>query len=144
MEFQSAEDAKRWVKEFSFELVPPCAVLLSGELGAGKTQFVQWFLEPLGVQNVASPTFAIHHVYSIRGAGSVDHVDLYRLRSDEELENCGMWDLLNQPNGMLFVEWADRLPESTWPHSWKKIFLHLQKNDANSEARKMQLRIIVP
>lgn len=132
--FANREDTRRWIKSFIPELKRPCVVLLSGDLGAGKTQFVRWFLEDLGVGETASPTFAIHHRY-----GDVDHVDLYRVESDADLEASGFWDLFAAP-GLVFVEWADRLPEDVWPANWRRVFIRLRKSGAG-EAREMEIEI---
>jgi tRNA threonylcarbamoyladenosine biosynthesis protein TsaE len=140
--FQSREDTKKWIKSFVAELRRPCVVLLSGPLGAGKTQFVRWLLEELGVQDTASPTFAIHHRYLSR-SGDVDHVDLYRVKSDEDLEASGFWDLFTQASGLVFVEWADRLPDSVWPKTWRKIRIALKKAELG-ESRELSLEIKQP
>ena len=132
------DETRKWVRDFARELKRPCMVLLSGELGAGKTQIVKWFLEDLGVKDSASPTFAIHQEYTAK-SGVIDHVDLYRLKSDADLESSGFWDLFKQPDGLLFVEWADRLPEDVWPADWKKIFIAVSKS--SDEARKLEVRL---
>jgi tRNA threonylcarbamoyladenosine biosynthesis protein TsaE len=131
LEFSSKEQTRAWVKSFAREFKRPCAVLLSGPLGAGKTQLVKWFLEDLGVADAASPTFAIHQEYHAK-QGVIDHVDLYRLKSDADLESSGFWDLLRAPQGLLFVEWAERLPENVWPEHWKKIFISIAKSGESS------------
>lgn len=141
MRFQSLEETRKWASKTAGELFQrPCVVLLSGPLGAGKTQLVKWFLSGLGVQETSSPTFAIHQEYSA-ASGAVDHVDLYRLKSDADLESSGFWDLLTQPQALLFVEWADRLPESVWPTHWRKIFISIEKKDG--EARAISVRTIL-
>lgn len=139
LEWTSKAEAQAWVKSFVGELKRPCVILLSGDLGAGKTQIVKWFLLNLGVNDVASPTFAIHQEYQAKG-GVIDHVDLYRLKSDADLESSGFWDLLTQPQGLLFVEWSDRLPENVWPEKWRKVFLALETTGL--ESRRANLRVI--
>src|SRR4051794_6452963 len=100
--FKNRQEAQNWAKTFVSQLKRPCAVLLAGEMGAGKTQFVRWFLEELGTSDVASPTFAIHNEYQTK-TGIVDHVDLYRVQSDADLEAAGFWDLFLQEQGLVFV-----------------------------------------
>jgi tRNA threonylcarbamoyladenosine biosynthesis protein TsaE len=139
LEWKSKAETRAWVKSFAKELKRPCVVLLSGDLGAGKTQLVKWFLEDQGVGDAASPTFAIHQEYISTKSGVIDHVDLYRLKSDADLESSGFWDLLTQPAGLLFVEWADRLPDSVWPPAWRKIHISLEK--VGEEGRRASLRI---
>jgi len=124
LKWSSREQTRQWVHAYARELKRPCVVLLSGPLGAGKTQLVKWFLEEFGFAETVSPTFAIHQTYQSK-SGPIDHVDLYRLKSDADLESSGFWDLFLQPRGLVFVEWADRLPDSVWPQDWKKITIVL-------------------
>jgi tRNA threonylcarbamoyladenosine biosynthesis protein TsaE len=140
LQWKNKKEARAWARSFAAELRRPCVVLLSGELGAGKTQLVRWFLEDLGVDDVQSPTFAIHQAYP-SSAGDVDHVDLYRLQSDSDLESSGFWDLFEGDRGLVFVEWADRLPETVWPAGWKKIFVSLAKSDSGEESRVVRVRV---
>ncbi len=133
--FQSKAELERWIKSFASSLERPCVVLLEGHLGAGKTQCVRWMCEALGALEVASPTFAVHHQYSAVG-GEMDHVDLYRVKDDAELENSGFWDLLAKPKALLFVEWADRLPLEVFPESWTRVSLNLKKV-GQDEAREL-------
>ena len=139
---QTREDTRRWIKTFTHELKRPCVVLLSGTLGAGKTQLVRWFLEELGVNDSASPTFAIHHRYQAND-GAADHVDLYRVQSDADLEASGFWDLFTQDDALVFVEWADRLPLNVWPKNWRKIEIALAK-PSDSEVRELKLEVTQP
>jgi tRNA threonylcarbamoyladenosine biosynthesis protein TsaE len=138
LRWSSREQTRKWVHAFFPELKRPCVVLLSGPLGAGKTQLVKWFLEELGFAETVSPTFAIHQTYSSRGE-TIDHVDLYRLKSDADLESSGFWDLFSQPTGLVFVEWADRLPESVWPRNWKRISIALKAE--SEQARRADIEI---
>jgi tRNA threonylcarbamoyladenosine biosynthesis protein TsaE len=88
-------------------------IALQGELGAGKTLFVQGLAEGLGLDpsQVTSPTFTIVSEYSLSFGGRFHHVDLYRLATVGELEATGFVDLL-EPGNLLAVEWADRLPSA--------------------------------
>jgi len=86
-------------------------VALVGPLGAGKTVFVQGLAQGLGVDpdEVSSPTFAIASEYPLAGGRRLVHADLYRVRSEAELDATGFRDLL-APDVVLAVEWADRFP----------------------------------
>jgi tRNA threonylcarbamoyladenosine biosynthesis protein TsaE len=96
-------------------------VLLSGVVGAGKTQAVRTAVERLGGRWVSSPSFAIHQRYAVV-KGFVDHVDLYRLENDADLDSTGFWDLFDHKDSTVFIEWAERMSESAWPKDrrvWK-------------------------
>ncbi len=88
-------------------LSPGAVVALTGELGAGKTCFVQGLARGLGVTTRAtSPTFVLINEY--RGRLPVHHVDLYRLASLTEAMDLGLLELLDG-DGVSVVEWADRI-----------------------------------
>ena len=91
-------------------------VLLSGELGTGKTAFVRGLARGLGVDpdEVASPTFVLLTRYP--GRLSLHHADLYRLRGDGDERELGLAELPG-PAGVLAVEWAERLPAREWPEA---------------------------
>lgn len=139
LSFKTRAELEDWATQQILLFERPCLVLLDGNLGAGKTQLVRWFCAALGSQETASPTFAIHHEYTT-ASGPVGHVDLYRVKSDADLEGSGFWDLLNDPNGLLFIEWADRLPTEVWPAAWTQVHIRLEKGDAE-EARDLTLEI---
>lgn len=88
-------------------LGPGDVVALTGELGAGKTCFIQGFVRGLGVVTWAtSPTFVLVNEY--RGRVPVHHVDAYRTASLDELLDLGLLDLMGG-DGVTVVEWADKL-----------------------------------
>ena len=81
-------------------------VLLTGELGAGKTTFVRGVAQGTGsTADVASPTFQLVRVYG--GRVQLAHVDLYRVESSTELRDLGLEELAEQ--GAVVVEWGDRI-----------------------------------
>ena len=81
-------------------------VLLTGELGAGKTTFVRGVARGAGSSaQVASPTFQLVRMYA--GRVQLAHVDLYRIETPSELADLGLDELLDQ--GAVVVEWGDRL-----------------------------------
>ncbi len=87
---------------------------LSGELGAGKTQFVKGLAHGLGISTrVHSPTFTLATQYS---GGRLDlfHLDLYRLESPAQILSAGLEEFL-QPDGVTVIEWAERMPAALLP-----------------------------
>jgi tRNA threonylcarbamoyladenosine biosynthesis protein TsaE len=88
-------------------------VLLTGELGAGKTAFVRGLARGLGAdpEEVASPTFVLLTAYP--GRLTLHHADLYRLRGDGDERELGLEELPG-PGGVLAVEWAERLRDAPW------------------------------
>jgi tRNA threonylcarbamoyladenosine biosynthesis protein TsaE len=88
------------------QLRPGDVVLLTGELGAGKTTFVRGLARGTGSHApVASPTFQLVRVYP--GRLQLAHVDLYRVESDPELADLGLEELAEQ--GAVVVEWGERI-----------------------------------
>ncbi len=88
---------------------PRDAVILTGELGAGKTTFVQGVARGLGIQDqVVSPTFTLVKEYS--GRLEVAHVDVYRLDRVQDVVDLGL-DELGRGDDLLLVEWGDVVEE---------------------------------
>jgi tRNA threonylcarbamoyladenosine biosynthesis protein TsaE len=90
----------------------PKLVLLRGDLGAGKTTLVKGMAVAGGAasaDDVSSPTFTLVHEYQGRSL-RLFHLDLYRLEKESELEGLGIWEMLEEPNALVLVEWGDRFP----------------------------------
>ncbi|MBI4897204.1 MAG: tRNA (adenosine(37)-N6)-threonylcarbamoyltransferase complex ATPase subunit type 1 TsaE [Actinobacteria bacterium] len=100
----SAEQTERVAADVARRLRPGDVVLLTGDLGAGKTTFVRGAAHALGVEGrVTSPTFAIGNVYPA-GSGDVAHVDLYRLDALDGTDEAVLDDYLDERR-VAFVEW---------------------------------------
>lgn len=98
-------------------------VLLTGELGTGKTVFVRGLARGLGAdpEEVTSPTFVLLTAY--RGRLTLHHADLFRLRGDGDELEIGLEELPG-PRGVLAVEWAERLRRAPWPRALRVRLEH--------------------
>ncbi len=113
-------ETKKTAKSYAKTLKSGDIVLLSGDLGAGKTVFSKGLIEALtGDTEVVSPTFSICNTYS--GKMSVYHFDLYRIEDPSELENIGIMDMMYS-NGVCIFEWAERA-EEIFPSYAKKVVI---------------------
>jgi tRNA threonylcarbamoyladenosine biosynthesis protein TsaE len=112
----SAEETTTWGREFSKRLQPPVLVLLTGDLGTGKTTLTKGIVSGLGAateDDVTSPTFTLVHVYG--KPARVYHADLYRIETFHDFETLGMEDMFAIPS-MVILEWSERFPlSSPWP-----------------------------
>ena len=97
-------------EKFGRAAVRGCVIALSGDLGAGKTQFVRGVARGLGCAGrVHSPTFTLVNEYG-GGRLKLFHLDLYRLETAAQLLSAGIEEYLS-PDGMSVVEWAERIRE---------------------------------
>lgn len=105
---RSAEETRKIASRFAETLVPGDVVAVEGELGSGKTTFIQGVARGLGVLDVVnSPTFKLVSEYE--GRVTFYHIDFYRVTSEQELLNLGIEHYL-LGDGISAIEWADRFP----------------------------------
>ena len=112
-EVKSAEVMRALGAEFA-RGIRSGVVALSGELGAGKTTFVQGVLAGMGAEGpFTSPTFVLMKQYDLsvpmRGVERVYHVDAYRV-GEEDLRVQGFAEWANDPAGVVLLEWPERVP----------------------------------
>jgi len=112
----SAEETVAWGRKLAERLQPPVLVLLTGELGSGKTTLTKGIvagLQAAAEDEVTSPTFTLIHEY---GTGKkVFHGDLYRVENFHDFETLGMEDVFAQP-AILILEWSEKFPlKAPWP-----------------------------
>lgn len=87
-------------------------IALEGNLGSGKTTYIQGLAMGLGIEeNVLSPTFVILKEFSIAVSGfkKFYHIDAYRLKNSQELIELGFKDLIKNSENIIVIEWADRI-----------------------------------
>lgn len=99
---------------------PTGAVLIAlrGELGSGKTTFVQGLAKGFRIKRrIISPTFLIVRSYKL-GVRSFYHIDLYRIKSDNDIEGLGLEEIIKDPQNIVAIEWAEKmgrlLPRKRW------------------------------
>lgn len=119
-------------------LAPGAVVLVSGELGAGKTTFVRGALRALGVRDaVTSPTFVVGQLYEGAG-GQLAHLDLYRLAGLEN-EDPGLLDPYFGPDVISFVEWPERAhPDDLTTRS--EVAARVALEHASGDARRIRVQ----
>lgn len=129
---KSAEETQTFAQEFASSLKSEEVLLLYGNLGAGKTTFMQGFAKGLGIeQRIISPTFVIVRKYEFSFSSrmnmrdiseknkisqqvqnditSLYHIDLYRTESDADLESIGIQEILEDKNVIVAIEWPEKL-----------------------------------
>ena len=113
---ESAEETRALARRLAQTLKPGDVVLLMGELGAGKTTFVQGLAEGLGLdpKRVTSPTFVLIQEYTREGGMPLYHVDAYRVRDPRELLEVGLEEYFERP-GVTVIEWGDKVRELVPP-----------------------------
>ena len=105
---------------------------LHGEMGAGKTTFVHALCETMGVKDaITSPTFSIINQYKTVDEEIIFHIDLYRIKDEEEAINAGIEDCLYSGNTCM-VEWPERAP-TLFPDD----SLHLTLQVVNTNTRRI-------
>ncbi|MGB2622610.1 MAG: tRNA (adenosine(37)-N6)-threonylcarbamoyltransferase complex ATPase subunit type 1 TsaE [Candidatus Acidiferrum sp.] len=119
----SAEETANWGREFAKRLAAPVLVLLTGELGSGKTTLTKGIVAGLGAageNEVTSPTFTLVHVYG--NPAKVYHADLYRIENFHDFETLGLEDVFAKP-AVVILEWSERFP---LPSPWPQVRIRLE------------------
>ena len=125
----SSEETISKGREIAANLHPPVIVMLSGELGSGKTTLTKGIISGLGAareEDVTSPTFTLVHVF--HNHSKVYHVDLYRVESFQDLESLGLEDALGE-QAIVIIEWPERF---TFRTDWPRIDIRLEHAGGDS------------
>ena len=129
---RSAEETRILGAALAPTLLPGDVVSLAGDLGAGKTAFVQGVVTSLGVPGpVTSPSFTLLHEYDARYR--VLHLDIYRLGSFQEVLDLGFEDLIT-PEAILLIEWGDAV-EPLLPRQHLRI--DLRRTDSSDDDERL-------
>lgn len=135
----SSEETIAKGREIAGRLRPPVLVLLSGDLGSGKTTLSKGIISGLGAareEDVTSPTFTLVHVF--QNHCKVYHVDLYRVENFHDLESLGLEDALSE-QAVVIIEWSERF---TFRTDWPRVVIHLEHH--GGDARHISLEVLKP
>ena len=128
------QDTIDFASKFAKSLKKKDIVVLCGELGSGKTKFVQGILKYFGLENeISSPTFTIVNEYSSKVC-SIYHFDVYRLADIDEYYAMGGEEYFEK--GICLIEWGE-LIEDILPPDYIKVTL--KKDENNEDYRKLQI-----
>lgn len=122
----SSQETQDVAKTFAEGLKGGELVALVGDLGAGKTTFVQGIAASLGVgMRVTSPTFAVMHEYPCDHSAirRLVHIDVYRMHDADELRALALEDE-RRPDTVVVVEWPNILPDVAWRPDYTVTFAH--------------------
>jgi tRNA threonylcarbamoyladenosine biosynthesis protein TsaE len=115
---KTIQETHNIAKEFVNSLKPnshkATIVALQGDLGSGKTAFVQGMAQALGITgSVLSPTFVLQKIYSLENKKfkHLIHIDAYRMESVHELNHIGWHELIKDPENLVCIEWPERVKE---------------------------------
>ena len=123
-------DTKNFAKSLAKILKPKVIVVLTGELGSGKTKFVEGFLSYFGLENeISSPTFTIVNEYKNNDI-NIYHFDVYRLADSSEFYEIGGDEYFD--TGICLIEWGE-LIEDALPSNY--IHITFTKNENEEDSR---------
>jgi len=121
---KSTEETKKLAFEIAKKIKPGTTVALYGDLGSGKTTFTRYFVQALGIENrVQSPTFVVARKY-----GDINHVDLYRLTTEEEAVDIGIEEMLEDIDKITIIEWPEIIEELLPEETIKIYFEYIDEN----------------
>jgi tRNA threonylcarbamoyladenosine biosynthesis protein TsaE len=106
---ESATETQRIASLLARKIKGKTVICLYGNLGSGKTTFVQGFAKALGISNnIPSPTFVLVKEYPIKDGRVLCHVDLYRLENKSDVKTIGLPEILEETNMIVIIEWAEK------------------------------------
>lgn len=128
-------DTKNFAKKLASKLKTKDVVVLTGELGSGKTKFVEGFLSYFGLENeISSPTFTIVNEYQ-KDDTKIYHFDVYRLEDSSEFYEIGGEEYFE--NGICLIEWGELIQDAL-PKSYIHITFEKDEDDENIRILKIE------
>ncbi len=139
------EETQNAGEEFAKELVGGDAVLLFGNLGAGKTTFMQGVAKGLGIaKRITSPTFLIVRRYEVNNSKGIErlyHIDLYRTQTENDLKGLGISEIFEDENATIAIEWSEKLENFFPKRGWKITFETINENIRSIDIKKIDQRM---
>ena len=127
---KSESDTIAFAKEFAKGLDKYDTIVLTGDLGSGKTKFTQGILEYFGLDDeISSPTFTIVNEY-INDEIKIFHFDVYRLNNEDDFYDIGGDEYLGK--GLSIIEWGEKIKNALPP---KTIYINFEKNNEDENQR---------
>lgn len=104
------QQTKKIAKDMAEKLKKGEIICLFGDLGSGKTVFVQGLAEGLGIKKrILSPSFVFEREYDLVSGAKFYHIDLYRIGDIDEASNLGLKELFEDKNNTVAIEWAEKI-----------------------------------
>lgn len=135
---KSESDTIKFAKDLASKLKTSDVIVLTGELGSGKTKFTQGFLEYYGLEKeISSPTFTIVNEYNASNGQNIYHFDVYRLSDSEEFYAIGGEEYFE--NGICIIEWGEIIKDAL-----PKDYIHItfEKDETNENYRILHITSI--
>jgi tRNA threonylcarbamoyladenosine biosynthesis protein TsaE len=111
--YNIAQELAKKILKKNFGSKKAVVIGLSGDLGSGKTTFVQGFAKSLGIkEKIVSPTFVImrkSEITNLKKFKNLYHLDAYRIDTPKEIIDLGWKDIINEPKNIILAEWAEKI-----------------------------------
>jgi len=136
----NSDETKKLGLDFAGKLRAGDALLLYGDLGAGKTTFTQGLAEGLGIKDrILSPTFVLQRIHEINEGKikKMNHIDLYRIEKPVEIGSLGLTETFEEKQSVAVVEWADRLKDFKPKRGYRIYFKYLTDVKREIEVEKL-------
>jgi len=126
------------------DLKPPVIIALYGELGSGKTTFIQGLAKGLGIKKrITSPTFVFVKKYKnlpsaepcFSNQPNFYHIDLYRIEETKEVKSLGLEEIFSEPKAVVAIEWAEKIKEILPKNRIDIWFNYLNQNKRKIEVK---------
>jgi len=137
---KNSDETKKIGHDFAEKITPGDTILLFGDLGAGKTTFVQGLALGFGIKDrILSPTFVLQRIHDIdiKNLKRLNHLDLYRIEDPTEINNLGIEELFDENDCVTVIEWADRLINFKPKKGYKIYFKNIIESEREINIEKI-------